>query len=171
MLIWAIAQAILFQIFWFVAVIGQNHWLWLLASLLVAHIALSPSWVTELKIMPLSIFGIAIDTIFALMGIFQFSQFPVWLGMLWLMFAVSLGHSLKWLGNLELHWQALVGSLAGITSYLAGWKLEAVALPYGPVATAILLAIIWACLLPVLVKLDSSIRSSTTSSTTKSKTP
>lgn len=155
---WQLAQLISFQIFWLVSVIGQNKWIWIAALLLIAHFVFSPTRKTDLLVLPLALIGMTVDGLLILSGIFQFDTLPLWLGIIWLGFILTLGHSLKWLRKLPLVALIPIGALAGTSSYLAGWKLGAVSLPEGLLASSLTLIIIWSGLLPLFVKLDNSIR-------------
>lgn len=157
---WLLIQVVLFEAFWFVTVVGQNAWLWLSASLLVLHFALSPDRRADLLVLPIALLGWAVDSLLFTVGVFQFDSFPLWLGLLWFGFVLVLGHSLQWLRRLPLLLVSAIGAVAGTASYLGGWRLGAVELPYGLLQSTLALVLCWALLLPMLVRLDSKIRSS-----------
>ncbi|MCE9788466.1 DUF2878 domain-containing protein [Shewanella chilikensis] len=101
-----------------------------------------------------AVIGIALDAMLHLGGVFEFDSpsrlLPLWLCCLWGHFAATLGVSLAWLGDLPRWQQALFGAVGGAGSYLAAFKLEAVAWPLGQSATFSLLILIWSLLLPLL---------------------
>ena len=76
--------------------------------------------------------------------------FPLWLALLWLGFALTLAHGLRWLVVLPRWQQALIGGLGGASSYLAGAAMGAVHLPWGLWISGGVLAVIWVVWLPVL---------------------
>lgn len=158
MSIWKITQALNFNAIWLLCVLGQNSWLWLALVLLILQITLSPSTIADLKALSLASIGITLDATLWQLGIFEFTDTPYWLAILWLAFSLNFGHSFQFLRKLSLQFSAILGALAGCYSYLVSWKLQAYELTYGPWNSALLLAIIWAILLPTLIKLDMAIR-------------
>jgi hypothetical protein len=96
--------------------------------------------------------GISVDVLLTLAGVFVFDHYwlvPLWLVILWWVFAAALYRSFAKIGQLP--WlAALLGSVAVPFNYLVGAGLGAVSLPLGEMVTAGLLAIIWAALLPAL---------------------
>ena len=156
---WQWAQLVGFYGFWLLAVIGQNSLAWLLGLLIVAHFVFTPSRGADLRVLSLALIGIGIDGLLTGGGVFAFSQWPVWLGLLWLGFVLTLGHSLRWLAARPLWQQVLLGVVAGPSSYLGGWRLGAVALPLGPWVSMLILSAIWGLLLVVLVRWDTKLRS------------
>ncbi|WP_335912581.1 MULTISPECIES: DUF2878 domain-containing protein [Shewanella] len=101
-----------------------------------------------------AVIGIVLDAMLHLGGVFEFDSpsrlLPLWLCCLWGHFAATLGVSLAWLRDLPKWQQALFGAVGGAGSYLAAFRLEAVAWPLGQSATFSLLIIIWSLLLPLL---------------------
>ena len=156
---WFWVQLVLFQSLWLISVIGQNDWLLIAATLLGLHLFFTPGLKQDLRIIPLALIGIAIDAALTFIGVFSFSTFPYWLIFLWLGFVLSLGHSLEWLKKIPVSVLIPLGAIMGSASYLSGWKLDAVYLPMGVASTAIVLALVWSFLLPLMLKLDTSIRS------------
>lgn len=157
---WQWQQLIGFQIFWLVAVLGGNHWLWVCALLLGLHFIYSPARRDDLQVIPLAVAGIAIDSVLTLTGVFQFNHWPFWLALLWVGFVLTLYHSLRWLRSMPVYAQSLFGALGGTGSYLAGAKLNAVHLPLSLPVTLVVLSCLWALLLPGLVKADAYVRGS-----------
>lgn len=153
---WFWFQFLIFQALWLVAILGGNEWLALCLILLAIQLFASPS--KDWRVMPIALVGISVDTLLTLAGLFQFDQFPVWLGLLWIGFILTLGHSLAWLQRLPRLSLAPIGAIAGTASYLAGWRLGAVDLPLGLLPSSAALALAWAILLPALVTLDNRIR-------------
>ena len=157
---WFWIQFVIFQAIWLIAILGGNQWLALCLILLAIHFFVTPSRSQDWRVLPIALIGIVLDAGFTLVGLFEFDQFPVWLGLLWVGFILTLGHSLAWLRKLPRLALVPIGAVAGTASYLAGWRLDAVELPFGMGASAAALAVAWALLLPVLVILDDRIRRS-----------
>lgn len=155
---WQWTQLLGFYGFWLWAVMGQNSWAWGLVVLLAGHFLLTPSRATDVRVLSLALLGLAVDSLLTLGGVFAFNHWPWWLVLLWCGFVVTLGHSLRWLGRLPIWLQAVLGAMAGPSSYITGWRLAAVDLPLGPWLSVAILAPIWACLLVVLVWCDKQIR-------------
>ena len=151
-----ILNAVLFQVGWFACIFGARH-PWLLAvalACLVAHFLWVASWRTEGRLVAsVTLFGCALDSFLLNLGVFDFvgdsPLLPVWLALLWALFATTLNHSLAWSAR---HWwlASLLGGVGGSLSYLAGSRIADVSFPYGQTPTLILLALIWAGVLPLL---------------------
>ncbi len=155
---WQWFQLMSFNVIWLVAVLGGNTWIWIPLLILAINIWLSPTRSTDIKIIPLAILGLAVDSILIVTGVFYFSELPFWLATLWVGFVLSFGHSLHYLAKLKIWLLLPLGAIAGTWTYMAGWKLGAVTLPLGTWNTVFILLPIWALLLPVLVKADNLIR-------------
>ncbi|MFH7566508.1 DUF2878 domain-containing protein [Oceanimonas smirnovii] len=155
---WQWTQLLAFEGFWLLAVAGQNPWAWLTAALLLVHFVFTPSRAADIRVLLLAALGMAVDGLLTVTGVFAFSHWPLWLGLLWVGFVLTLGHSLVWLRRFSWPLLALTGAVAGATSYIAGWQLQAVALPLGFWPSLMILALIWAGLLPLLVRLDQRLR-------------
>ena len=146
-----------FQCIWFIAILGREQIQWLLLGLLLTHLALSKHWKTEMKVMLLcASVGVALDSLFAWQGVFQFDTsntllpIPFWLVAIWLGFSGTLRHSLSYL----LPHPALAMLVAGISaplSYFAGMRLGAVEFGLGTWQTAALIGAAWICIMPVLI--------------------
>ena len=156
---WQWAQLVGFYGFWLLAVMGQNSLVWLLGVLILAHFVFTPSRTADVQVLSLALIGVVVDGLLTWCGVFAFSQWPIWLALLWVGFVLTLGHSLRWLAARPVWQQALLGAISGPSSYLSGWRLGAVELPFGPWLTIALLVPVWALLLVVLVRLDTLIRS------------
>ncbi len=155
---WQWFQLASFQVLWLCAVIGRNQWLLVPVAILSLHFVFTPNRKADFKVLSLAVAGIAVDGALFIFGVFEFSEPPLWLAILWLAFVLNLGHSLIYLRRLSLHWLLIVGALAGSYAYLISWKLGAVDLPLGAVLSGLIIAAIWALLMPVLVKADQRIR-------------
>lgn len=151
-----LANAGLFQLGWFACVLGAQ-WPWLLliaAACLAAHLR----WVADdrgewLALLQVAACGWVLDSALLHLGLFEFPGqsilLPLWLALLWLLFASTLCYCLAW--TAERWWLAsLLGAVGGPLSYLGGARLADVGLPLGTWPSLLLLALIWALLLPAL---------------------
>lgn len=155
---WQWAQLLVFEGFWLLAVMGQNTTAWLLGLLLLGHFIFTPSRTNDVRVLSLALLGLAMDGLLTWSGVFVFAQWPWWLVLLWCGFVLTLGHSMRWLARLPWWGLVLAGAIAGPSSYLAGWRLEAVTLPLGVSISLLILVPLWALLLPLLVQLDKRVR-------------
>lgn len=155
---WRWFQLVSFQVYWFAAVLGGNRWLPFLLLLLILHFLLSPSRRTDLRVISLALVGVIVDGGLTLLGVFEFNQPPIWLAALWIEFVLSIGHSLVYLRRLKIYWLPAIGACAGSYAYLISWNLGAVELPLGPLYSGLIIASVWAVMLPLLVKTDLWIR-------------
>lgn len=164
----------LFQLGWLVAVVGaaRGHLWWGPAAMGVVcgvHLALcregrGPELVYLLAVGAL---GAALDSGLAALGLTSYpgtraawssALVPPWIVALWVGFATLPRFSLAWLrGRAPL--AALLGALGGPLSYLAGVRLGAVAPGDPPVATWAALALEYALVTPLLLRLAPGTRS------------
>lgn len=154
---WLVANALWLQAGWWACVLGaERPWLLLLVLPgLVMHLRLCPDANTEAKaLLRVTSAGCVLDSVLGALGVFGFGTWPLppWLALLWLVLASGMRHSLAWAGR---HWRrgALLGAMGGPLAYMGGARLTDVTLPLGPMETALLLVPIWACALPLLVRL------------------
>lgn len=139
-----------FQIGWFLLVLTQSAWaiFWALGFVLM-HAVFFGSQREWLTVVPIMLVGLLIDLSWHLSPAIAFlgagQPLPVWLIGLWLMFPLTLNHSLAWLkGRLWL--QALLGVFGGGGSYIAGAQLGAAAIE--PLAMVIV-PLAWGLWLPL----------------------
>lgn len=150
-----IANALLFQAGWFACVLGGTSW-WLLVPVaaLIVHFTWISSWAAEGKlVVSVMLAGTALDSFLLQMGVFRFSAdavlAPLWLALLWAILGTTLNHCLAW--SAKPVWLACVlGAVAGPLSYFAGARLADVGLPLGTLTSAIILALCWAVIYPLL---------------------
>lgn len=149
-------NALLFQLAWFCCVFGAKQpWLLLGAGACIAlhFFALSRSRAEWRGLLAVAACGWVLDSALLQLGVFRMADaqwiVPLWLALLWLAFACSIGYSLQWTAR---PWWlgSLLGALAGPLSYWAGAKLAGVELPLGQWPSLVLLGGLWALLLPLL---------------------
>ena len=155
---WQWQQAVLFQLVWFLAILGGNDVLGVLLLLFLWHVWRSPTRATDWLVLPLGLLGFGQDLMLMAFGVFEFVSFPYWLGCLWVMFVLTLGHSLIYLQQLSWPWLSVIGFVTGSYIYGLSSTLGAVFLPFGFVMTGLLVGVLWAALLPTLVYCDRRIR-------------
>jgi hypothetical protein len=154
-----LANAVLFQIGWLACVLGGNSlWLLLALAVLVIHLRWISSWPQEGRlILSVVIIGTAVDSALRGLGVFEFKDLspliPLWLMLLWALFATTLRHCLQW--SASPWWLAsLFGAAGGALSYGAGGRLAGVQFPFGELPTLIGIALLWALLFPLLHQLS-----------------
>ncbi|GAA4649432.1 DUF2878 domain-containing protein [Kistimonas scapharcae] len=157
-----LANAVLFQLMWFVCVQGHNA-LALVATVLALLIH-ARFWVTKHAewqlIAGFTVMGFLFDSLINTAGWILFSGSlrvtnstvpvviaPVWLLCLWLMFATTLCHSLLWLNRYP--WVSVLLACSAVPlSYYAGGHLSGSVLSQPVVIPLLAEAAIWAILLP-----------------------
>lgn len=155
---WRVLQAILFQLIWLIAVIGNNEWLWLSCICFAIHLAFTPCISVDLILLPLGFIGFCVDMAFYQLGLYSFQEWPYWLLILWFGFVLNFGHSFHFLSRFSTKSLSLIGAIGGCYAYLISWKLGAVDLPLGIFVSGIIIAACWAFLFPLLEKSERFIR-------------
>ncbi len=149
---------ILFQSIWFILILAAAHESFY--GLVIGFLLILVQYwhgklmVPDLKlILTSTIIGFAHDTS---LNYFKFIQYnidfntyysPVWIIGLWISFALTINHSLAWLGNKKLL-QMIFGLIGGPLAYIAGEKLGAINMIN--TMTLYVLALSWACITPLL---------------------
>lgn len=158
-----LANAALFQLGWLACVFGaQRPWLLTLAlACLAVHLRLLARPGEWRGLLGVTLLGSALDSLLLHLGVFDFGGsllLPAWLALLWALFASTLCHSLAWTAR---PWWlgSLLGALGAPLSYLGGARLAGAELPLGLWPTLILLAVIWAGVIPVAHRLVGNFRS------------
>ncbi|QNF15979.1 DUF2878 domain-containing protein [Aeromonas jandaei] len=147
---WQWAHLLGFNLYWLLAVKWQQPGP--LLAMLLLHFLFSPSRQRDWRLLPIAVAGCLLDALLWQLGLFRFpAGFPLWLALLWLGFALTLAHGMRWLLRLPRWQQALFGMVGGTSSYVAGAVMGAVHLPWGIWISVALLAVIWMWWLPVLL--------------------
>ncbi|WP_429076984.1 DUF2878 domain-containing protein [Aeromonas veronii] len=147
---WQWAHLLGFNLYWLLAVKWQQPGP--LLVILLLHFLFSPSRRRDWRLLPIAVAGCLLDALLWQLGLFRLpAGFPLWLVLLWLGFALTLAHGMRWLLRLPRWQQALFGMVGGTSSYVAGAAMGAVHLPWGIGISAALLAVIWMWWLPVLL--------------------
>ena len=159
-----LANFILFQIGWFACVLGGAYdrpWLGTGVALAIVawHVGRAPRWRAALILVLASAgIGAAADSVPVAAGWVRYASgtvvpgaAPVWLVAMWMLFATTLNVSLRWLQRYPLAAVAL-GAIGGPLAYWGGARLGAMEF-VAPVAATAALAIGWAVLTPLLLRL------------------
>jgi hypothetical protein len=152
-----VANALWLQLGWWACVLGAHQPAWLAAAvvgLLVHLLSCADPKAERQALLRVGVSGMLLDGSLGVLGLFDFgaSPLPLWLALLWLVFANGLRHSLAWAGN-KLWLGALAGAVGGPLAYCAGAPLAGISLPLGVLGTALVLAPLWAIWLPLTVRL------------------
>ena len=148
-----------YQVAWFAVILGAAHdyaWAGAVVALIVAAIHLSrrPALLEYKLIGAAVMLGLIVDTTLVMSGQVRFDAngvlpiAPYWMLSLWIAFATTLNHSLRWL-MLRPATAAVLGALGGPLAYFAGARLGALSLSTPPAALA-LIAALWAAAMAVL---------------------
>lgn len=149
---------ILFQSIWFILILAAAHesfyGLAIGFLLILVQYWHGKLMVPDFKLILASVIvGFAHDTS---LNYFKFIQYnidfntyysPFWIIGLWISFALTINHSLAWLGNKKLL-QMIFGLIGGPLAYIAGEKLGAIYMIN--TMTLYVLALSWACITPLL---------------------
>ncbi|MBN1476812.1 DUF2878 domain-containing protein, partial [Candidatus Sumerlaeota bacterium] len=103
--------------------------------------------------------GFAMDSALALLGVMQFPQRPamlftqpLWMAALWVSFATTLSHCLRWLTSRP-PLAVAFGAIGGPLAYGAGHHLGALSLAGPPPVSLTALALIWGVAMGTLAEL------------------
>ena len=156
---------ILFQVGWFCCVISaarQLEWLALLSigTVIVIHLFLVKDRVSELQlILVAGMTGLLLDSTLITLGVFtptsNFSYHgiaPLWLVGMWMLFGMTLNHSLRWLYQRYVL-AALMGFVFAPIAYLAGQRLGAITFPTdgSPLISLLIIGACWMLVAPLLL--------------------
>jgi len=159
-----VAMAIVFQLGWFACVLNGARG-WLMPALAAAAAVLACNlWLARADLMReirliawVTLVGFVVETINLATGVFTLTVptahpwlCPVWLVLLWTLFATLLRGPLARLSGH--YWlSALLGALFAAPNYFAGARLGAITLHGNIFFCAGLLAVVWAFAMPLMV--------------------
>ncbi len=157
-------NAMLFNVVWIACVAGSARsliWPAVLSVGLLAAFQLHPKnrHPNDLRLVWISLLmGIFVDSIWIQLGWMDFTEkrpfiglAPAWIVLLWVGFALTINHSLKWL-MAHSALPALVGGIAAPITYFAGIKIGAVIYTESVLLVSIGLGVAWAISLTILVE-------------------
>jgi len=141
-----------YQLAWFAVILGAANglaWAGAMVALLVAAAhAIRHRRAVEFKFMGLAaLIGALVDSTLALTGQVKFAAAwpedlaPYWMLSLWIAFATTLNHSLRWLMHRPVA-AAFAGAVGGPLAYVAGARLGALDI-VAPATTLPLIALLW----------------------------
>ena len=153
-----VINAVLFQCAWFVFILAKPVFVGItLGIFLFVHYWLfNPSKKEWAVIVFVGVWGALVDSMLIAadllplepMYIFSFTTAPFWLVSLWLAFAMTLHHSLRFLqSNIVL--AAALAAIAAPWAYYVGGFLRGVVIPWSGLVA---IAIVWACWLPLATR-------------------
>ncbi len=148
----------LFKLSWILLVVWQSSAVWPALVLLAISLGLHRStWSAACCAVCIAVAGMMADQLLAFAGVFVFASatLPLWLAVLWLHFGVAVPTGFRFLQKTSLWTQALIGALAGPSSYWAGSLNGAVGFGKPLFTTLAILALLWLLLLPVLIRIGS----------------
>ena len=148
-----------YQLAWFACVLGAAHdlaWAGTLFAVAVAalHLALRRDPAELRLVVSAAAIGFLVDSALARAQFVEFASAdwtgwaPIWMVSLWMAFATTLNHSLRWLMTRPLA-AAAAGAIGGPLAYLAGARLGALTL-VEPGVGLTLIAVLWALALGAL---------------------
>ena len=139
-------NAVWFQATWFCCVLGREAWAPIALLSLVLHFFLVESVPAEFRrLLPVALTGIAVDVMLTVLGVFDFSVatlVPLWLIILWWVFAAAIYRSFAKIGQ-SLWLAAVLGGIAVPFNYMVGAGFGAVSLPNGNTVTVAILVAVW----------------------------
>lgn len=156
---------VLFQVAWFICVISaarQLEWFAVLsiALAIAVHLLLVKERKAELLlILTAGLIGLLLDSLLISLGVFTpmnswgLANFaPLWLIALWMLFGITLNHSLRWLQQRYLV-AAVMGFVFAPVAYWAGQRLGALTFPpdQSPVFSLLTIGICWILVTPLLL--------------------
>jgi hypothetical protein len=159
-----VANFLSFQAGWFACVLGAaNDLPWtgsaIAAALVAAHIAVCRRPLTEVRLIGFALLiGLVWESLLLNLGWLDFHSgiviagvAPLWIVIMWALFAMTLNVSLAWLK--ERPFTAIVfGAAGGPLAYWAGARLGALELSQ-PLPALLALAVGWGALTPLLLRL------------------
>lgn len=161
-----IINFLLFQLGWFACVLGGAYdqvviGCLIAMSVIAYHLYQAREAMRELSLLTFAlIIGLIYESLMVSLGLAQYQHgqalpfiAPLWIILMWPLFATTLNLSMRWLKKLAPLLTALIGALFAPLAYLAGERLGAVV--YNDIIMSMaFISIAWALLLPLLVNLS-----------------
>ena len=160
-----VTNLLAFGIGWFACVVGAangtpSYGIAVAAMLLALNILVAEDSIRETRVVAtVGAIGFVIDTVLAFLGVFVLDPrtsnpswlCPIWLVAIWMLFGSMLTASLAWLATRSAI-ASIVGAIVGSTNYFAAAKMGALAIPGRAAPRLAILAIVWAVVLPTLLR-------------------
>lgn len=153
-LVFIIANALIFQLGWFVCIVLGSVWaLAFTLAVLAVHFVLCSRRTEDAIAVVLAVtLGLMHDLLLLHGGYIQFvesAQFPpLWLICLWALLGITLNHSLIWIYSRP-RWSSLLGAIAAPLSYLAGVGLSSAQWSSPLHEVLPIIALLWLVILPL----------------------
>lgn len=152
-----ILNAVLYQLIWFVCILGTGRYQWLGLLLLALHFILSKRRRDDAILMvKVVLIGLVVDGLLKALGLFSFTAdafpIPLWLITIWAAFATMPHHSLSWLKR-RTPLAILFGATGGPLAYWAGVRLDAASFGWSTPLSLFCLALVWGTLFPLVMGL------------------
>ena len=150
-----------FNLLWACCILLGNSVLIAVILLLLVHFLFHSTPLVEVQVVFITaILGYSIDCALTLLGFFQFEEVqgitPFWLIFLWIGFCCTLRTSLAFFSG-KLFLSIPVGAVAGSMAYMAAANFGAVQLILPALTSALVLAVIWAVMFPLLLWISSNL--------------
>ncbi|WP_426358615.1 DUF2878 domain-containing protein [Pseudocolwellia sp. HL-MZ19] len=162
MRLFSLINLAIFQLSWFLSATYQESAIPIIIALMCLHFLFSPCKKSDIEVLPIALVGIVVDQLLMVLQVIQIPQsssltLPIWLLFLWCVLAWCFNHSLKWLSHLSLYKVSGLGAVFGTLSYYAALQLNVFSSAYSPLYFIVIMAVVWALLLPFLTRLHTFI--------------
>jgi hypothetical protein len=153
-LVFTIANAVLFQVGWFVCILYGSFWagIFTLTTITFHFITSRQRCEDAVAVLIAIALGVLHDSLLLHSSHIQFVESaylpPLWLVCLWALLGITLNHSLVWIYSRPL-WSALLGAIAAPLSYLAGVTLSSAEWSSPLLEVLPIIAILWLVVLPL----------------------
>ena len=145
----------LFQAGWFAAAFLLDDAIWLMLGMVVLHFIISPSKLADARLLMFLLpIGLTLELLMVSFGFVTFNSafvLPIWMILLWALLILSFNHSLSWLRSIPLALQVILSGGAGLASYVAAQKLDALSIGEPVMYYGAAIALVWAIQLPVMM--------------------
>ncbi|MGH1460955.1 MAG: DUF2878 domain-containing protein [Neptuniibacter sp.] len=150
-----------FNLIWSLCIFLGNDALIIVVILLLLHFCFHIQPVVEIQVVLVTgLMGYCIDCVLTILGVFRFENTlgitPLWLLLLWIGFCATLRQSLSFF-NGKTYIAPIAGAIGGCFAYMAAANFNAVELTQSWLVSAVLIALIWAFLFPLLLWMSKSI--------------
>lgn len=149
-----IFNALIFNVAWLCCVVGGNG-VALITVIFAVFIHLryiSSDYKELILFFQIVLFGFIVDSLFIKAGVLIHPNDglfpPFWLVALWLMFATTLNHSMKFFRK-HIVFASMAGAISGPLSYIAGARMSDFSLGEPLVVAVFSISAIWACVFPI----------------------
>ena len=145
----------LFQAGWFAAALMLDNAVWLMLGMVVLHFATSPSKLADARLLLMLLpIGLTSEVLMISLGLVVFNStfvLPIWMILLWSLLILSFNHSLSWFRNIPVVAQVILSGVAGLASYLAAQKFNALSIGEPALWMGVGIALVWSIQLPVMM--------------------